>query len=338
MELALSFDDVLIKPQFSAVKSRRDVSTYTNFLNTDFTLQVISSNMDSVTESRMARAMKEYGALGALHRFLSIDDNVKMYAESPPATIVSIGLGEKELMRAEALRDRGATNFLIDVAHGANEAVVEQTKMLAEMIRGDSNIIVGNFATADTINEFLYRVGEGVVDAFKVGVGSGAACTTRVVTACGVPLFHSLVDCVRSGVPIIADGGIRGSGDLVKALAVGASAVMCGRLLAGATESPSELAWQGPNGDEAYKTYRGSASASSYETQGKTAEWRTAEGASYSVAYTGPVKNTLQTLEAGLRSAMSYVGATTLQELKENATFVRVTSGGHKESGAHGQV
>ena len=369
---ALAFDDILIKPEFSNITSRKDVDPSVGFLGQPFKLGVISSNMDTVTGPAMAKAMAEYGAGACLHRFCSIEENVEMFKDSVITRttyhgdieikpFVSIGIGEKELTRAYALAAEGAEVFVIDVAHGAAMHVVEQYKELRRLFRDNVRIVVGNFATGRSISDFNYHAGSNP-DAYKSGVGGGSACTTRVVTGCGMPTFASVLDCARSGFDVIADGGIRNSGDLAKTFAAGAKAVFLGRLLAGAEESPGQLVdgigapikqigdlydtgWV-EDGERIltsivpnkYKKYRGSASLESYGVQGKVSDWRAPEGESYLIPYTGPVRNTLQQLESGLRSAMSYVGASDLEELRERAEFVEITNAGARENGAHGKT
>lgn len=341
--LALSFDDVLLEPQFSDVLSRENVDISTRIGNTKLKLGIISANMDSVTGPWMAKAMIENGAMGCLHRFWTIEQNVEAFRDCN--SWVSIGIGEHELERAKALYDAGAKTFIVDVAHGASMAVVNHVKRLRSAIV-DADLIVGNFATARSIYEFKARAGV-VIDGYKVGIGGGSACTTRVVTGCGLPTLHSVIDCSQLDVPIIADGGIRNCDDFAKAIAAGASAVMMGRLLAGCDESCAEITqgytglYDERNSGAGYSTiskrYRGSASAESYEAQGKMAEHRTPEGDSFQVPYSGPVKNILQQFSAGLRSSLSYVGASTLDEFREKAVFNRVTEGGRAESFAHGK-
>lgn len=346
IERYLSFDDVLIKPQFSTIKSRKDVDLSVNFCDMNLKLGVISSNMDTVTGTEMAKAMIQNGGVGALHRFMSIEDNIKQFKSSGNA-IVSIGLGDKELERAEALYKAGAKVFLIDVAHGASMEVVNQTKRLSYIVGWDSKIIVGNFATGRTIKDFIYHVGsKHLVEAYKVGIGGGSACLTRVVTGCGIPTFGSVLDCASIGVNIIADGGMRNSGDIAKALAAGAKVVMLGGMLAGTDESPGDIIYGPSLSTGEYSTsdmvpkgkkYRGSASTESYEVQGKVAAHRSYEGDSFLVPYKGPVANVLQQIEGGLRSAMSYVNANTLDEFRENVEFIEVTHSGAAENSSHGK-
>ncbi len=365
-EFSLSFDDILLLPKFSTVASRKDVDVSTMVANQYLNLPIISSNMDSVTGWRMTKAMKAAGGVGCLHRFQSIGDNVKQYLESNSPWI-SVGMGKEELERAEALYAVGANVFVLDVANGANIYVVQQVQELKKLLHHSARIIVGNFASGQGIRDFNFHLGT-EVDAYKVGIGGGSACTTRVVTGCGVPTLASLLDCAFLGVDIIADGGIRNSGDFAKAMAVSnVKAVMLGGMLAGADEAPGDLyfkdrmlhynptkiysitdttvTWQNEKGvfttqreyGDQLKKYRGSASEESYKVQGKVADHRTAEGEAFYVPYTGPVKETLQQLEAGLRSAMSYVGASNLQLYQAKAEIIKITSNGLKENSAHGK-
>lgn len=375
----LSFDDVLLLPQFSTIKSRKDVDLTTKLGIDTLSLPIISSNMSCVTGPEMSKAMLSHGGQACLHRFQSIEENIKQLesgtlfesSDEYYRPWVSLGLGPNELERAEALLHAGAQTFLIDVAHGASMSVVEQTKALRELV-GDKSIIVGNFATKQTLKDFITHLGGTKIEAVKVGIGGGSACTTRLVTGCGVPTFSSVVDCASVGIPVIADGGIRNSGDVAKALGAGAKLVMLGRMLAGSVESPAECLYRQITLDEEFdfniavqklaveenisliqaverlkpqfekqlscthKKYKGSASQESYVEQGKTAHHRTAEGESFIIPYTGPVTNTLQQIEAGLRSSMSYVGASTLDEFRKQAKFIQVSGAAVIEGTAHG--
>jgi IMP dehydrogenase len=362
MKEYLSFDDILIEPMFSTIKSRKDVNTNSFGLK----VPVISSNMDTVTGPDMCSAMADAGGVGCLHRFSSIEDNIKMYRKALLTSNqlikqdddsetwgckkpwVSIGLGSTEFERAKALYNEGADTFVIDVAHGASMEVVNQFVELCKLVGENENkIIVGNFATAQSIKDFIYHAGF-EPDAVKVGIGGGSACLTRVVTGCGAPTLGSILDCANVSIPIIADGGIRNSGDFAKAIAAGASAVMVGRLFAGCDESPGEVvslpqfnsataAMMFESEIKHFKKYRGSASAESYAVQNKISEWRTAEGDSYLIPHTGPVKGVMQQLEAGLRSAMSYVGTDNIADFQLFSQFIRITNSGAKENGAHGK-
>lgn len=351
MKKLLSFDDILITPKFSTIRSRSEVHSKVNFLGLNI-IPIISSNMDTVTTVDMAKAMYEAGAMSCLHRFWDIEANAQAFdavKHSGAYTMVSIGVGEKELSRAKALVESGARHLVLDIAHGASIQAVEQVIKLREWFESSIYIIAGNFATAQSIVEFKKHLKEHKVDAFKLGIGGGSACITRVVTGCGYPGLASLLDIQTHnkvlsasmyvdeakfiGEPLIMDGGIKESGDYAKALAAGATAVMCGQLLAGATEAPNVLVI----GETKYKQYRGSASQASYDVQGKTSPHRTPEGDSFTVLYSGPVKHTIERLDAGLRSAMSYVGASTIQEFQEEAELVEITNAGILENRAHGK-
>lgn len=357
MKELFTFDDVLIVPKFSSIRSRKDVDISVNvgafpYMN----LPIISANMDTVTGSNMAKAMQIADAQAVLHRFCTIEENVKMFLDSKvggtggyDVPFVSIGLGRSEIERAEALRDAGAHTFVIDVAHGAQMSVVEQAIELRSILGGHYAIIVGNFATGSSIQEFLFRSAT-TVDGFKVGIGPGSACTTRIKTGVGYPQLSAIMDVAntlkKTGLAVIADGGVRTSGDVAKAIGAGAHMVMLGGMLAGTDESPGEVINKAyPVSEEPgatsvikkVKKYRGSASKESYELQGKDASWRTAEGESFFVPYKGPVKAILQDIEGGLRSAMSYVGASNIREFHEKCEFVRISSSTVVENKPHGK-
>lgn len=378
MKKVLSFDDVLLSPQFSYKRSRKEVSLSSTFLGMPLDSPIIAANMDTICSAPMAASMAVNGAVGALHRFCTIEENVQMYydakdaihnnvTKAPHAYVIgSVGIGELELDRAKALVKAGCKHILIDVAHGAGIHVVEQYDLLRRSLDDSVYIIVGNFATADGIKAFnVESVSERKPDAFKVGVGGGSNCSTRIVTGCGWPTLASVLDCATTGYPIIADGGIKESGDIVKCLAAGASMVMIGSLLAGTDETPGEvikkISWESQLLDywnawteeqnienakalrqwkwfptiKKYKKYRGSASAESYEVQGKAATHRAPEGVSRMVAYKGPVKDVLDTLHGGVRSGMTYLNATTLTDLT-TCDMVEISSSGMAESRPHG--
>lgn len=373
MNIKLTFDDVLLRPQFSTIESRKDVSLEQNFLGINTTLPIISANMDTVTGFEMCQAMRKNGGIGALHRFNSGKDNVDEFLKCPKETFVSIGLGDSEFDRAMALAEVGARYFIIDVAHAASSATVNMYIKLRQNLPKTSKIIVGNFADKESIYKFCDELDDlldCLPDAIKVGIGGGSLCTTRIVTGSGYPTLASIMDCKGLNIPIIADGGMRTSGDIAKALAAGASMVMLGGMLAGTEETPGESyfngypcisyqearkyigAYQFPydgsliftaTGSKAVtdkpnqKKYRGSASKESYEIQGKESNWRTPEGESTFISYKGPVSGILQQIEAGLRSALTYSGARDLIEFRNKAEFIQITSAGVIESGAHGK-
>jgi IMP dehydrogenase len=351
---AIAFDDVLIEPRFSTLESRKRVDVGSKLSDTlKLQIPILSANMDTVTGPKMAQAMSEAGGIGCLHRFSDIEQNAKDYMASSKETFISIGVGEKEYERAIYLYEHGARNFVIDVAHGAALHVVKQYDALRSAFNNNAYIMVGNFATAKSINEFCERSrSREKPNSFKVGIGGGSMCTTRVVTGCGLPTLHSVLDCRTTRRTIIADGGIKNSGDIVKALAAGASAVMLGSLLSGTEESPGEIvAFEKSetilrtyaNYKEApehlwHKKYRGSASMDSYVSQDKVATHRTPEGEMTLTKYKGSVKPILDNLVAGLKSGMSYVGATNLAELQTNTRFYKISAFGGRESQPHGKT
>lgn len=348
MSEAITFDDINIVPAFSNVPTRAAVNLSVNMFGFPYvTLPVISANMDTVTDSKMAIAMAKNGAVGCLHRFCSIEENEeefkKVLQDSGLQAMVSVGLGQKELERAEALKYAGAQTFVIDVNHGANIEVVKQAKMLREVLGLDYGIIVGNFATGKSIENFLEYSGK-IIDGFKIGVGPGASCLTRIKTGVGIPQVTALQNCYavlkKHGLTMIADGGMKTPGDIAKAIACGAHFVMIGSMLAGTDESPGETVWQGGEYDNAkgFKKYRGSASHESYIKQGKVAKHRAVEGESFLVPYKGPVENVLQDIEGGLRGSLSMVGAWNIEEFHKKAELIKVSASSIVEAGAHGKT
>lgn len=334
---ALTFDDVLVVPRFTGVASRKDVQLDSDFLGLGLTIPIIAANMDTVTEDKMARVMLSYGATACLHRFMNKEENAEMMKNARVgnhSAIGSVGLGVYEVERAELLAQAGASAICIDVANGASSEVVKQLKAVRSVVK-NLPVIVGNFASASSVAQFEDASGSSRPDAYKVGIGPGSACTTRIKTGVGVPQLSAIMDVLNVTDRIIADGGCKTPGDVSKALIAGAKLVMVGGMLAGTYEAPGDV--KVVDGKR-YKTYRGSASKSSYEKQGKTASWRAVEGEEFLVPFKGPVETILQDIEGGLRSTCTYVGAKNLQELYEFGQFVLVTNSGLKESGAHGKA
>jgi IMP dehydrogenase/GMP reductase len=241
---ALTFDDVLIIPGYSEVESRFDPSTESPFI--DLPVPVISANMDSVTEERMAIAIEEAGGLGVLHRFLTKEELIDMtirVAKVNKNVAVSLGIGDPERVGdwAMALADAGATTLVVDVAHGWQKRVLECIESIRDRL-DNITIVAGNIATSDA----AYAMWQAGVDAVKVGIGPGAACTTRTTTGVGYPQLSAILDVCKhrpEGLSVIADGGVKNTGDFCKAIAAGADVVMMGSIFAGCDESPGEIVY-----------------------------------------------------------------------------------------------
>jgi len=336
MRYAITYDDVLLVPSYNHWESRKVV----NISVTDKTgklflaLPVMTSNMDTITESAMADFISEKGGIGVLHRFLSIDDNVNMYKSCRHNPFVSIGCADTELERAEALRDAGAGRFCIDVAHAHARYVGRTLKSLRQLLGKDACLMAGNVATyagADYMASCS-------ADIIKVGIGGGSVCTTRIKTGFGVPNLTAIKECSRVDRSIVADGGIRTPGDVVKAIAFGADFVMLGSMLAGTRPTPGPvLTRQGAEGTPArVKVYRGMASAEVQDDyHGGMADWKTAEGVSTEVPYREDENEIIADIIGGLRSGLTYAGASDILEFQRKLDYVIVTPAGRQESLPH---
>ena len=330
MKEALSFDDVLLVPQYSDIMSRRTVDLSTE-LSSDlvFDLPVISSPMDTVTESKMASSMAVYGGFGIIHRYNTIPEQVGLVRETTGIVSAAIGVAGDYLERASALVESGVKILCVDIAHGHHLLMEAALKRLKDMFGDSVHLMAGNVATLQATND-LARWGANSV---RVGIGGGSICSTRLVSGHGVPTFHSILECSRTehDIKIIADGGIKTTGDMVKALAAGADFVMVGSMLAGTKETPGEI-FVGAEGKQ-YKVYRGMASGAAQKAwRGKTS---TPEGVSTTIPYKGPVHLILDDIRGGISSGLSYTGATTLMELRVNAEFIKQTKAGQEESFTH---
>lgn len=328
---AITFDDVLLIPSYNHHESRRVVET----TNTDrlgkltLDLPVISSNMDTITESSMANFMSSKGGIGALHRFMSIEENVAEFKKCHGQVFVSVGCNDAELQRAEALRDAGATHFCVDVAHAHAKYVGKTLKSLRKLL-ADRCIMAGNVATYAGA-DYLASCG---ADIIKAGIGGGSVCSTRIKTGFGVPMLTCIQDCSRSDRSIVADGGIRTSGDIVKALSFGADFVMIGGMLAGTAQTPGEVL-EKEDGSKV-KRYRGMASREAQEAfLGQMHEWKTAEGVATEVSYNENAEGIIADIIGGLRSGLTYAGADTISELQRKLNYVLVTQAGRIESLPH---
>ncbi|KTD18045.1 guanosine monophosphate reductase [Legionella jordanis] len=328
---AITFDDVLLVPAYNHHESRRvvDISMTDRLSKLTLQLPVISSNMDTITESKMANFMHSKGAMGALHRFLSIEDNINEFKKCQAPVFVSVGCTDAELQRAEALRDAGADYFCVDVAHAHAKYVGKTLKSLRQLL-GSRCIMAGNVATYAGA-DYLASCG---ADIIKAGIGGGSVCSTRIKTGFGIPMLTCIQDCARTDRSIVADGGIRTSGDIVKALAFGADFVMIGGMLAGTEPTPGEV-FTKEDGRQV-KRYRGMASREAQEDfLGQMHEWKTAEGVSAEVAYRNNQDAIIADIVGGLRSGLTYAGADTISELQRKLNYVVVTQAGRLESLPH---
>lgn len=330
----LTFDDVLIVPAKSDVRSRRDPNLTTQLTKKrKMEIPIISANMDTITEVDMAVAMGKLGGLGILHRFISIEEQVRQIRLIKEAGIqnisASIGVGDEFKDRAKSLIQAGVEILTIDIAHGHSVQMMETMKWLKDH-HPDIEIIAGNLATPEAAKDLI----ESGADAIKVGIGPGSMCTTRIITGCGVPQLTAIAICSEIAksysVPVIADGGMKTSGDVFKALAAGASSVMLGGMLSGTLETPGEV-------KGGRKQYRGMASKAAQVTwRGGVPEGMAAEGESTMVNIKGLVKDVVHEITGGIRSGMSYVNATEISEIKDKAHFIEMSYNGVHESRAHG--
>lgn len=332
---SLSFDDVLLVPRYSNIESRTQVdigSDLDDHLN--FTLPVISSPMDTITEGDMATALHTAGGFGVVHRYNTVNEQAdivkKIHEQDETIPIaVAIGASGDYIERTERMVMQGAKILCIDTAHGHHVAMERALKTLKDSYGTRIHIMAGNVATLEGFN----ALAEWGADSIRVGIGGGSICSTRLVTGHGIPTLESIMECARSthSARIIADGGIKTSGDIVKALAAGADFVMVGSMLAGTEETPGETFHS--NSGKKYKVYRGMASA---EAQ---SDWRgrssTPEGVSTTVTYKGKVAPILDNLLGGIRSGFSYSGVRTLKDLHAKAKFIRQTAAGQLESSTH---
>lgn len=332
---AYTFDDVLLMPCRSAVESRFHVNVEAQFTKRHrIKLPVVAANMDTISEAEMCTAMNAIGAAAILHRFMTIEEQVaqvkKIKAGIPGVIAASVGVNQDSKERADALVNAGAQILTVDIAHGHSESMIEMVRYLKAKFP-QVDVIAGNVATPKA-TEDLIAAG---ADAIKVGIGPGSMCTTRIITGVGMPQLTAVSVCSaiarKSGVPVIADGGIKTSGDAMKALAAGASTVMVGGVLSGAIETPGEIV-------HGKKMYRGMASRSAQVSWrgGQLPEGMAPEGESTSVPCKGPVREIVNEFVGGIRSGMSYLNARSIPDIMEAAHFVEVSPNCLRENVAHG--
>ncbi len=347
--LGLTYDDVLLLPDASdVVPSEVDTKTHlTREIQLDIPL--ISSAMDTVTESAMAIAMAKAGGIGIIHRNLAIEEqvtHVKLVKGAGLLVGAAVGVGDDGFERAEALIESGVDVIVVDTAHGHHRAVLEAIARIKKHY-AKQEIIGGNVATRAGA-QALINAG---ADAVKVGVGPGSICTTRVVAGVGVPQITAIMEaakaCKKADIPLIADGGLQYSGDIAKAIVSGADTVMLGSLLAGCEESPGELV---EVDGRKYKSYRGMGSLGAMQSRGNKKSFSkdrymqddvlaedklVPEGIEGKVAYRGPVAQVVHQLVGGLRSGMGYAGAEDIAALQKRGRLIQITAAGLQESHPH---
>lgn len=334
---SLAFDDILLVPQHSDIASRSDINLR-SYIGTEeksigLDIPIIAAPMDTVCEWEMAVAMRKNGGFGILHRYMPIESQVTMVKMSKANDAIvgaSIGAKDKYMYDAVKLVEAGASVILVDTANGHSQYAVDAVKMLKQAFGFRVHLMAGNISTYDGFSA-LYDAG---VDSVRVGIGGGSVCTTRIVSGHGMPTLSSIMD-IREKVPygvgpsIVADGGIRNSGDAAKALAAGANTVMLGGALAGTDESPGDVV-------DGFKVFRGMASLEAQrDGRGSVSG---VEGVSTTVPYRGSVANVLNDFRSGIASAMSYTGVDNLKDFATESMYTVITNSGIAESKPHAKV
>ena len=335
MNEALTYDDVLLVPKYSDINSRKEIDIGNDLDDlTHLSLPIVASPMDTVCGSEMAAAMAAQGGLGIIHRYNNVTQQAKMvkkatmFARSNAPIGAAIGVSGDYMERASTLIEVGAEVLCVDVAHGHHSMMREALKQLNLEFSNNAHIMAGNVATTEAYQDLCDWGAHSV----RVGIGGGSICSTRIQTGHGVPSIEALRRCAELdlAIPIIADGGIKNSGDIVKALAAGADFVMVGSLLAGTTQAPGDII--SVDGME-HKSYRGMASAAAQtDWKGKCSF---AEGVATTIPYKGNAIAVLTELRAGILSGFSYSGAKNINELWAKAEFIRQTPAGRVESSTH---
>ena len=326
-ELGLTFDDVLVKPCYSKVlPSRTDTSTKIS-VNIKLHIPLVSSPMDTVTEAEMAIALAKQGGIGIIHRNLSIEketEEVKKVKEKRLKVGAAVGVFDQK--RIEALVEAGVDLIVIDTAHGHSKDVIESLKLYKKIC--DVDIMAGNIATKEGATTLI----ENGADSLRVGIGPGSACITRKVSGVGVPQLHAIASVAdvasEYDIPVVADGGIRCSGDIVKAIVAGADCVMIGNLFAGTDEAPGKIITKK---GKKFKKYRGMGSEEVVKKLDRYAKL-VPEGIVGLVPYRGKVENVIHKLVGGLKTGMGYVGAKNIRELKLKGKFIKVSPLGEREN------
>ncbi|MBO6485822.1 MAG: IMP dehydrogenase [Pelagibacteraceae bacterium] len=340
---SLTFDDVTLVPQYSSVLPSETVTATKLARNLDLKIPLMSSAMDTVTESKMAIAISKSGGMGIIHRNLSIEEQVrevKKVKKNNYLVGAAIGVSPKDLERAKELSKVNTDLIVIDTAHGHTQKVLEMIRKIKKKLK-TCTLCVGNIATGKAA-KFLADSGADIV---KVGIGPGSICTTRLVAGIGVPQLSAVIQVKKAlknyKTKIISDGGIKFSGDIAKAIAAGADAVMIGSLFSGTIESPGKIF---KHKGKLFKNFRGMGSVGAmsvgsadryYQKKFKNVSKYVPEGVEGIVRFKGPVNKIIYNLVGGLKSSMGYLGAKTIQDLQKKGEFVKITKAGFYESMVH---
>lgn len=343
MHPTLTYDDVLIIPQFSTIRSRRDVDTSVTLKGIRLNAPITCSNMTNVVSSDMAIGLAKAGGIATIDQFRSVSSEynlVKLVKKAKLPIIGVSGVTKDFKERTKAIMRAGADIIMFDTPH-AHSILAFEAVYWCRKTYPKSLIACGNVATAEG-TKMLIEAGADIV---KVGVGPGAACITRVTAGVGYPQLSAVMECAKIAKIhkryIIADGGVKNAGNFAKAIAAGADMVMMGGVFAGCDEAPSEKIVR--NG-ETFKRYFGSASAAAKKSRSAQDKKYTedtkafVEGAEGYVRYRGPVALVVEEFRMGLASAMSYSNAKTIRSFQANVKFVRITSIGERENGPHGLI
>ena len=341
---ALTFDDVTLAPKYSEILPSEVNTEITLTKSLKLKIPLLSSAMDTVTESKMAIAIAKAGGIGVIHRNLDIKKQIieiKKVKKQRLLVGAAVGAGPNEFVRAKKILKEGVDLIVVDTAHGHTKKVGEIIKVIKKLKNSKIALCAGNIATPEAA-KFLIKLG---VDIIKVGIGPGSICTTRLVAGIGVPQLSAILS-VRNGfenknVKIISDGGIKYSGDLAKAFAAGADAVMIGSLFAGTDEAPGKLI---KINSKLFKSFRGMGSVGAmnkgsadryFQTKQKDNSKYVPEGVEGFVKYKGDVGNIIYKLIGGLKSSMGYLGSKHIIKLRNKPNFVKITKAGFYESMVH---
>ncbi len=340
---SLTFDDVTLVPQYSSVLPVDTITSCKLSNNLNLNVPLLSSAMDTITESKMAIAVSKSGGIGVIHKNLSIEKQVSEVQKVKKSSYLvgaAIGVNDRDLERAEELSKVNTDLIVIDTAHGHTKKVLNTIKKIKKKLKY-STLCVGNIATGKAA-KFLADNG---VDIVKVGIGPGSICTTRLVAGIGVPQLSAVMDVKKAlkryKTKIISDGGIKFSGDLAKAIAAGADAIMIGSLFSGTMESPGKIIrYKG----KLYKNFRGMGSVGAmsagsadryYQKKNKDITKYVPEGVEGMVKFKGSVKEIIYNLVGGLKSSMGYMGAKTIEDLQKKGQFLKISKAGFYESMVH---